>query len=166
MLGFRDAFSPESIAVWALVAGYEQALNNSPNWPRNKAGYFRRAGAAAVRDSTDGIFGDSLFAPLFRQDPRYYRAGRSRSFLYRTLYAVTRPLVTRTDAGHLAPNLSLLAANVFGAWFTDVYYPTINQSFGSTAETFGGSVGSSALGFFVAEFADDFLEAIRLRHRQ
>ncbi len=163
VLGFRDAFSPTSIAVWPLVAGYEQATNGSPNWPQRTSGYFRRLLAAGARDSSEGIFADSVFSPIYHQDPRYYKVGRSRGKIYRTFYAVSRPLITRTDGGREAPNLSLISGNVFGSWLTDAYYPTANQGFEQNAKTFGGSMGSSALGCFVAEFADDFLEFIHLK---
>lgn len=162
VLGFRDAFSPTSIAVWPIVAGYEQVTHSAPDWPLNKAGYFRRAGAAAVRDSSDGIFSDSIFSPLFHQDPRYYKVGPQRGLFYRTFYALTRPLVTLTDRGHRTVNVSEITGTVFGSWLTDVYYPTNDQHFGQTAKTFGGSMGSSALGCFLAEFADDVLVALHL----
>jgi len=163
VLGFRDAFSPTSIAVWVLVAGYEQVLNGSPNWPQTDGGFLRRAGAAAARDTSNGVFGDSVFAPIFHQDPRYYRIGRRRNLGYRLVYALTRPLVTRTDGGRSAPNLSLVAGTAFGSWLTNAYYPAVNQGLYQTAKTFGGSMGSSALGFAVAEFADDVLESLHLK---
>jgi hypothetical protein len=166
VLGFRDAFSPTSIAVWPLVAGYEQAANGSPNWPQNTSGYFRRLLAAGARDSSEGIFSDSVFSPIFHQDPRYYKVGRSHGKLYRTFYALSRPLITRTDGGRRAPNVSLISGNVFGSWLTDAYYPTANQGFEQNAKTFGGSMGSAALGCFVAEFADDVLEFLHLKRAQ
>ena len=166
VLGFRDAFSPTSIAVWPIVAGYEQVTHSAPDWPLNKAGFFRRVGAAAVRDGSDGIFSDSIFSPLFHQDPRYYKVGPQRDFLYRTFYALTRPLVTLTDNDRHAINISEITGTVFGSWLTDVYYPTKDQNFGQTAKTFGGSMGSTALGYFLAEFADDVLEALHLQKRR
>ena len=164
VLGLRDAFSLSSISVWFLVAGYEQATNGTPNWPQNKSGYGRRLLAAGARDSSDGLFTDSVFSPIFHQDPRYYKVGRRRNFAYRTVYALTRPLITRTDGGHIAPNVSLLAGTIAGSLLTDTYYPTANQGFDATAKTFGGSVGSAGLGCFVAEFADDVLIALHLEH--
>jgi hypothetical protein len=166
ILGIRDAFSPTSIAVWPLVAGYEQATNGSPNWPQKTSGYFRRLLAAGARDSSEGIFSDSVFSPIFHQDPRYYKVGHRRGKIYRTFYAISRPLITRTDSGRAAPNLSTIGGNFFGSWLTDAYYPTANQGFEQNAKTFGGSMGSSALGCFVAEFADGFLETIHLKQRQ
>jgi hypothetical protein len=163
VLGLRDAFSPASISVWFLVAGYEQATNGSPNWPQRPSGYLRRLGAAAARDSSDGIFTDSLFSALLRQDPRYYKVGRRRNFAYRTLYALTRPLITRTDGGHVAPNVSLIVGSIGGSVLTNTYYPTLNQGFDETAKTFGGSVGSAGLGDLVDEFSDGVLEALHLK---
>jgi hypothetical protein len=162
VVGFKEAFSPASIAVWALVAGYEQATKGSPNWPQNKAGYFRRAGAAGVRDASDEVFADGVFAPLFRQDPRYYKVGRRHGFVYRSLYALSRPLVTLTDNEDHAFNTSLVAGTFCGSLLTNVYYPVIDKGVRGTAQTFGGSMGSTALGYLIAEFTDDVLEALHL----
>ncbi len=166
LIGVRDAFSPANIAVWPLAAGYDQAFGSSPNWPRNKAGYFRRAGAVAALDTSTTIFGDSIFSPIFHEDPRFYKVGPGHNVLYRAVYAASRPLVTRTDGGHQAPNVSLLTGTVFGVWLTNAYYPTINQGFDETAKTFGESVGSTSLGFLFVEFADDLLQFVHLKHAQ
>ncbi len=166
VLGVRDAFSPASTSVWVLVAGYEQGFSLSPNWPRNGGGFARRLAAAAARDSSIGIFADSVFAPIFREDPRYYRLGPAKNVVYRVLYAVSRPIVTRTDGGHSAPNFALLTGTVFGSMLTDAYYPTVNQGVESTVKTFGGSMASSAIGFEVAEFANDILAFLHLQRRQ
>ena len=166
VIGIKNAFAPAAVVVWALVGGYEQLADSTPNFPTNKAGYFRRAGCEAARDASDNIFADSIFAPIYHQDPRYYLAGRQHGFLYRTFYAASRTLVTRTDGGHLAPNASLISGTIFGSLLSNVYYPTINQGVTQTAETFGGSMGSSAIGFVVVEFGGDILEALHLKHSQ
>ena len=163
VFGVRNAFSPTSMLVWMLAAGFETAADGSPNYGEGASGFGKRVGAAALRDSTEGIFTDSIFAPIFHQDPRYYKLGRSRGRGYRVLYAVTRPLITRTDSGHAAPNLSMLSGDLFGSWLTNAYYPRINRGFDQTAMTFAGSLGSTALGNVIQEFRDD---VIRVGHRK
>jgi len=85
-----------------------------------------------------GVFSNSLFAPLFHEDPRYYVMGTGHPFFKRLVYAGTRAIITRTDSGRTTPNFSLLAGNAAGSALTIPYYPAQNTSFKEVAETFGG----------------------------
>ncbi len=146
-------------------AGYEHALNGEPNYGTDRGAFGQRLGAAAIRESTQGFFTDSVFSPIFHEDPRYYVQGEGHGFFYRTMYAVTRPLITRTDSGRNSVNGALLAGYAASTALTYTYYPPINRNFHDTASIFGGSLGGAALGFFVSEFSDDALKAIHLRKR-
>ena len=79
------------------------------------------------------------------------------------MYAGTRGLVTRTDGGHTTLNLSNIGGNLAGSAMTNLYYPQLNRGLSQTMQTFGGSVGGSALGFVVSEFLSDTLEALHLK---
>ena len=164
ILGIRDAVSPFSIAAWLFNAGYEVAVDGSPNYGQTGRGFAQRVGAAAARDVSQGIFGDSILAPLLHEDPRYYKLGKGHSFIKRVVYSGSRALITRTNSGGHTINLAQIGGNLGGALLTDVYYPPINQGFTQTMETFGGSVGGSALGFVVSEFLSDTLVAVHLKH--
>jgi hypothetical protein len=154
-LGLRDAFSLFSAAGWIASAGYEQLVNGSPNYGTDRGAFGQRLGASAIRDVTEGVFSDSIMSPILHEDPRYYRLGPSHNFFARVIYAGTRPIITRTDGGHMTPNLAQLAGNAGGSALTNAYYPQLNRGFTQTAETFGGSVGGSAIGDLVSEFYDD-----------
>ncbi len=163
ILGVRDAVSPLSAIGWLASAGYEQGVNGSPNYGQTGTGFAQRLGASAARASSEGIFGDSILAPLLHEDPRYYQLGRGHSFVRRLVYSGTRGLITRTDGGHTTVNLANLGGNLGGAALTNLYYPSLNTSFSETAKTFGGSVGGSALGFVVSEFLSDTLQFLHLK---
>lgn len=162
-LGLRDAISPFAVAGWISSAAYSQALDSSPNYGQGWGPFAQRFGASAARGSTEGILSDSVFAPIFHEDPRYYRLGPGHKLLHRTLYAVTRTVVTKTDSGRSTPNLALLAGNAAGSILTNAYYPEINRNAKTTVETFAGSVGGSAIGFFVSEFLSDALDIVHLK---
>lgn len=166
VLGVRDAISPFSISGWVLGAGYEQLVNGSPNYGQTGKGFAQRLGAGAVRDITEGVLGDSILAPLLHEDPRYYKKGKGHPFLSRLVYSGTRALITRTDGGKHTINLAQLGGNLGGSVLTNAYYPQLNRGFTQTAETFGGSVGGSALGFVVSEFLSDTLAAVHLKRTE
>jgi hypothetical protein len=166
LLGFRSSVTPFSLTGWVFSAGYSQLVNGSPNYGTNAEAFAQRLGAAAARNESEGVFSDSIMAPIFHEDTRYYELGQSHSFTRRLFYAATRTFVTRTDDGRPTPNYALFFGNVSGAALTNAYYPPQNRGFGNTAKTFGFSIGGSALGFVVTEFYTDGLELVHLKKAQ
>ncbi len=163
VLGLEQSFTLFSAVGWITSAGYSHLVNGSPNYGTDSGAFGMRLGATAVRATSQNMLGNALFAPLFHQDPRYYKLGKGNNFLRRAIYAATRAVITRNDDGANRPNYSLLAGNLAGAALTNAYYPTLNQGFGPTAKTFGSSVGGSAIGFVVSEFLSDGLEYAHLK---
>jgi hypothetical protein len=164
--GFKDSFSLFSATGWLAAAGWEQLTNGSPNFGTDSGAFGQRLGAAALRSGSEGVFSESLFAPLFHEDPRYYIMGSGHSFFKRLVYSGTRVLVTRTDSGRSTPNFALLAGNAAGSALTIPYYPAKNTTFSEVAQTFGGSLGGSAIGFVVDEFILDVLVDLHIKKQQ
>jgi hypothetical protein len=165
LLGLRDAFSPFAASGWFATAGYEQLLNGSPNYGTDRGAFGQRLGASAIRNACEGIFTDSVMSPLLREDPRYYRLGPAHNFFVRLIYAGTRPLITRTDRGNVSPNLALLSGTLGGSALTNLYYPQPNRGPSQTMETFGSSIGGSALGDVVSEFYADLMQRVHPHSR-
>jgi hypothetical protein len=165
LLGVKDAFSLFSAIGWLATAGYEQALNGSPNFGTDRGAFGQRLGASAIRDITEGIFSDSVMSPIMHEDPRYYRMGPEHNFFVRLVYAGTRTIITRTDGGRTSPNLALLSGTLAGSALTNTYYPQLNRGPRQTFLTFGGSLGGSAVGDVVGEFYDDVAQLLHLRHK-
>ncbi len=161
--GLTSSVSLYSVAGWFASAGWEHLWNSSPNYGTDSGAFGERLGAAALRGASEGVFSNSLFAPLFHEDPRYYVMGRGNNFFKRAIYAGTRTIITRTDSGRKTPNYSLLAGNFAGSALTIPYYPPLNTSFKEVCITFGGSVGGSAVGFVVDEFIVDALVDLHLK---
>jgi hypothetical protein len=160
MFGVHAAFSPYGILSWTAAAGYEQLLNGSPNFGTDRGAFGQRLGAAAIRDSTEDIFSDSVLSPIFHEDPRYYRLGSEHRLAVRVLYAITRPLITRSDEGAATPNLALVGGTLAGAGLTNAYYPRNNRGARQTFEIFGGSIGGEAFSDAIREFFGDFTQRL------
>jgi hypothetical protein len=163
--GFRSSASLFSMAGWFSATGWEQLTNGSPNYGTDAGAFGQRLGAATIRGISEGVFSKSLFAPLFHEDPRYYVMGSGHPFFKRAVYAATRSIITRTDSGRTTPNFSLFAGNAAGSALTIPYYPSQNTSFKEVAETFGGSIGGSAIGFVVDEFIIDALVDLHIKKK-
>ncbi len=165
LVGATDLYSFSNFGATILSAGYAHVTDGQPNYGVNSTAFGKRVGAAAVRETAEGVFTDIVFAPLLHEDPRYYQKGPEFNPVKRTIYAITRPLVTRTDGGRSTVNGSLLLGYAASAALTPAYYPQSNRNFHDVASTYGGSIGGAALGFFVEEFADDVLEAVHLKRK-
>ena len=164
--GLKGSVSLFSMTGWIASAGYEQLTNGAPNYGTDAGAFGQRLGIGAVHGISNGVFSNSLFAPIFHEDPRYYILGSGHPFLKRLVYAVTRPIISRTDSGHPTPNFALFAGNAAGAALTVVYYPAQNTTFGEVTRTFGTSLAGSAFGFVVDEFIIDALVDHRLKKKQ
>jgi hypothetical protein len=163
VMGFKQSFTLFSLVGWTTSAAYTHLINGSPNYGTDSAAFGERLGAAALRNTSQNIFGNVVFAPLFHEDPRYYKMGKGHNVVKRVAYAATRAIITRADDGHATPNYSLVAGRLFGSALTNAYYPDINRNFSQTAQTFGTSMGGAAIGFVVTEFLDEALEFTHLK---
>jgi hypothetical protein len=164
--GLKNSVSLFSMTGWIASAGYEQMTNGSPNFGTDSGAFGQRLGFGALHGITNGVFSNSLFAPMFHEDSRYYVMGRGHPFLKRLVYATTRVIIARTDNGHSIPNYSLFAGNAAGAALTVTYYPAQNTTFSQVTRTFGTSLAGSAFGFIVDEFVIDALVDLHLKKKQ
>jgi hypothetical protein len=162
ILGFHQPLSPFFLLTIVSAAGYEQAVNGSPNYGSNFPAFGQRLGAAAIRNASQSIFADSLMAPLLHEDPRYYIMGDRHNAVVRTAYAISRVLVTRKDEGGATANYALFAGYAGAAGLTNAYYPAVNVGFRPTARSFEGSLIGVGLGNIVREFLPDLLHATHL----
>jgi hypothetical protein len=81
------------------------------------------------------------------------------------MYAITRPLITRSsNDGHAKPNYALWLGYASATALTNVYYPKSNRNFHDNLSSFGGSIGGVALGYALDEYTSELLRVIRLRH--
>jgi hypothetical protein len=163
--GFKSSLSLFSATGWVAAAGWEQLTNGSPNYGTDAGAFGQRLGAATIRGISEGVFSKSLFAPLFHEDPRYYVMGKGHPFFKRIVYAATRSIITRTDSGRATPNFSLFTGNAAGSALTTTYYPNKNTGFKEVAQTFGGSIGGSSIGFVVDEFIIDALVDLHIKKK-
>ena len=165
-LGLHELYSPVGIAGMVGAAGFSHISNGQPNYGTNSGAFEQRLGAILLRDTTEAVFADAVFAPLMHEDPRYYVQGPQHRLLYRIAYAASRPIITRTDSGSSTVNGSLIVGYAASSLLTNAYYPQSNRNFHDTAATFGGAIGGAAVGFFLSEFRDQVLQAIHIEKKQ
>jgi hypothetical protein len=166
ILGLRDIYSPSTFVGEIASAGYSHLTNGQPNYGTDKGAFGRRLGASALRDISEDLFSEVILAPVLHEDARYYVEGPRYNFFHRTIYAATRPIITRTDSGKSTINASLLIGYAGASALSYTYYPQINRNFKDTVATFGGALAGAAVGDFVNEFLDDVLQALHLEKKR
>jgi hypothetical protein len=97
--GLKNSVSLFSMTGWLASAGYEQLTNGSPNYGTDAGAFGQRLGIGAIHGISNGVFSNSLFAPIFHEDSRYYVIGPGHPFRKRLVYAATRSVISRTDSG-------------------------------------------------------------------
>lgn len=150
----QDSFYYSTLVASAGAAGFHDMLDSYPEFGHGVSGYgqyFWRSGLDMVQENYMTEF---VFPTLLHQDTRYYLLGHG-GFWRRGIYAVSRTIITRNDAGNTVFNSSqVLGAGVASA-ISDFYYPSRVRTFGHTMQGFGINMGVDAVAFGAKEFGQD-----------
>jgi hypothetical protein len=163
-LSVHQQFRFYAFSTKFLAAGWEQLRNSNPRYGTDSGAFGERLGAAFIRQDSNAFFSDGVFPALLHQDPRFYRLG-SGTILHRAVYAATRGIITRTDAGKTAPNYSRFLGAASAYALTMTYYPAVSATWSQTWKGYGVSFLTGALGFELHEFVPDLIHLVRHHHR-
>jgi hypothetical protein len=155
----EDSFDYSALFVPLAIAGYDLESNPDPEFGTGGVAYGRYLWHAAVDQTSENFFVEAIGPSLTHQDNRYYTLGRG-GFFKRTGYALTRVVVTRSDAGNEVFNSSEVVGAGASAGLSSLYYPVRERSFSNTADQWGLNVGIDALSFVVKEFWPDVNHAL------
>ncbi len=72
------------------------------------------------------------------------------------MYALTRPLISRTDSGRRMINGAQLLGYASAIAISETFYPPVDRTRAAAAKAFGGSIGGAALGSLLIEFTSSF----------
>lgn len=165
-LGLRESVTPFSMIGWAASAGWSHLIDSAPNYGVNSEAFAQRLGAAAASGVSKEIFSDSLFAPIFHQDPRYYQMGGGHKFIDRAIYAATRPIVGRSDDGRSMINYAAILGTGSSAALTQAYYPERNLGASQVMQSWATGIGGSSLGYLISEFGGDVIQALHVKKHE
>jgi hypothetical protein len=154
----RESVSPEQAFVVTLGAGYNQLINGNPHYGTDSNGFGEREGTSALREASNHLLGDGLFASAFHQDPRYFRDGNGVPFKARAKHVLVSAVTSHADSdGHLQPDYSGLLGRASTAAMTVTYYPHVSATPDIAAETFGYSILGELAGNAFLEFWPDII---------
>lgn len=159
----KDSFDYPLVALAGVIAGWGQFTNANPSFGQGAAGYFRRLGTSYADQATGNMMTEAIFPSLLHEDPRYFRRGYGSKWS-RTLYAASRVLVTRTDAGNWRFNYSEVLGNATAVAISNSYYPDLRTA-GSNVEKLGQQIGIDAISQVLKEFWPDVKRKFFQHHR-
>ena len=154
----RETFDPGTAAGAALGAALSQIDNDNPKYGHGAGPYGQRFGAALADITTQNFFSDAVLASWLHEDPRYFRRGPEFGVWYRVGYALSRVVVTRTDAGNDRFNFSGILGMGMGIALSNAYYPDSSVRGSEVAYRFATSAVASALTNLLPEFWPDIHE--------
>jgi hypothetical protein len=138
-------------STWVSAAGSaaeKQALNTYPGYGQGWEGYGKRYGAAIANSASTNFLGTFLFPSLFHQDPRHFFYNRPGTWK-KIEYAVSRQIVTRTDSGRNAFNVSRILSVIVAEGIANSYLPpeerTVGKTFERAGDRFAWGVGSTLI---------------------
>lgn len=150
----HDSFDYSSIFIPAALAGYSMARDSDPEFHQGGAGYARYLWHAAVDQTSENYMVEFIVPVITREDTRYYTLGHG-GFWHRTGYALSRAVVTRSDAGREEFNISEVVGAGASAGISSCYYPSRERSFSNTASEWGLDVAIDSASFVFREFWPD-----------
>jgi hypothetical protein len=161
----KETFDPFTVLSGAGGAALSQANNDDPKYGQGGGAYAQRFGAAVADIATQNFFSDAVMASVLHEDPRYFRRGPEYGVWHRVGYALSRVMVTRTDAGNRTFNYAGILGMSMGIALSNAYYPASSVNGEEVASRFGSSLVASALGNLLPEFWPDVRQKF-FHHKQ
>lgn len=168
---FRGSFDYVQYPWYGFLSGISQWEDSEPGYGQGAAGYGKRYGAAFADGTIENFMTGAVLPSLLHQDPRYFQSGQG-SFWHRTVYAMSRNLITRTDSGQNQFNYSeVVGGALSSAISTYTYHPKSqlvttttpgvlryipsDRTLSNTAKVWGTQYGYDTLTLVVKEFWPD-----------
>lgn len=146
----------------AVAAGLDatasQLTRSAPLYGKHfwrKNAFLKRFGATVGDDTSQNFFADFVLASAFHEDTRYVRKGPARRMWGRIGYALSRAVVTRTDAGAPTFNWANVAGCAMSAGLSNAYYPDVSRTPSVAVVNWGTNVAGAGLTNLAPEFGPD-----------
>lgn len=158
----KDSFDYPIYFISGAFAGISQIENSNPSFGQGFKGYALRYASGYGDQMIGNMMTEGVFPSLLHEDTRYFRKGTGRKW-GRTYYALTRILVTRTDAGTNRFNCSEIFGNSVATAISNAYNPDTRDA-GENLEKLGLQLGTDAISNVLKEFWPDVKRWLHNRH--
>ncbi len=146
-------------------AALQQASNGQPHYGQGWGPYAQRFGAAEADQVTSAFFIFGFLPHVLKQDPRYFRRGQGSPWS-RIVYAASRTVIARTDAGNSTFNTPQVLGQLLQLGISTAYYPPQDRSVNGVFQDWGINLAYNTAYNALKEYYPDFLRWVFHRHRQ
>jgi hypothetical protein len=150
----QDSFDYSDFIFVAALSGVDQLENSYPEFHQGVVGYGRYYWHALSDQVDEDYQTEFVFPTLLRQDPRYYTLGRG-GFPKRFVYAFSRIVITRNDAGNETFNSAEVVGAGAAAGVSDLYYPSQERTWTKTGQRWLVNVSLDGATYAIQEFWPD-----------
>lgn len=150
----QDSFDYSSVVLPGMVAAYNQARKNTPEFHQGAAGYARYFWHTFVDQTQENYWVEFIVPSITHEDTRYYTLGYG-GFRKRAIYSLGRVVVTRNDVGKNTFNSGEVIGAALASALSNAYYPSAERTFGNTANQYVVNVGIDAASYLFKEFWPD-----------
>ena len=152
-IALKDTFDYPLIGVGAAYAGLYQLEDSHPQFNQGLKGYLRRFGTSYTDQVVGNMMTEGILPIAFKEDPRYFRLGEGTKW-HRAGYALSRILVTRTDAGGKSFNYAEVVGNGIAAGVGLSYYSD-DRDVADFMQNWGTQLATDAISQVLKEFWPD-----------
>jgi hypothetical protein len=156
-----ESAAPSRFMSSAFSAGIEQARDSLSGYGQEIGGYGKRFGSSMASAASTNFFGTFLLPSLLHRDPRYFVVLHGDAG-YRIKYAISRIVITRTDAGGKATNWPGIIGPLLAESLANSYLPVIEQTTGRTFRRYGVRIGFTAASNVVKEYWPTIFRSLRI----
>jgi hypothetical protein len=161
LLAADESAAPSALIVAAMSAGITQARNSWPGYGQGWNSYGRRYGATLALNASTDVFGTFLLPSVLHHDPRYFVLAHG-TFSQKIGHALKSVLVTHTDSGGRAPNISGILGPLGAEGLANTYLPDAERTAGQTFERFGIQMAVIAVANVAKEFWPAIFKTLRI----
>ncbi len=161
LLAADVTIAPSAVIATAISAAISQAKDSWPGYGQGWDAYGKRYGATMALNASTNLFGVFLLPSVLHHDPRYFPLAHG-SFKQHIGHALKRMVVTPTDAGGQAPNLSGLLGPLGAEGLSNTYLPDAERTTGKTFERYGIQIAIIAGSNVAREFWPAIFKTLRI----
>ena len=150
----KDTFDYSALLIAGIQAGFAMNSDSYPEFHQGLKGYGRYYWHTLADTASENFFVGGLGPIVFHQDNRFYTLGHG-GFRKRSVYAVTRVLISRKDDGSSTFNFSEVIGSGASSGLSTLWYPKQYQTWTKVGQKWLTSDLIDSFNFFWKEFWPD-----------
>src|SRR5271156_4937485 len=160
VLSFHQMFDISAHLGNLIQTTVQQATNGEPHYGEGWGAFAERFAASEGDQYSSCFFIYGFFPAVLHDDPRYFRRGHG-SPGARVWYAVSRTVITRTDAQTPTFNAPQVFGQFAQASISNLYYPKEDRTIKGTFTGWGINLAYNSMYNILKEYYPDFLRVLK-----